>query len=439
MHERRMDVTSAEIDSLSWIWTHSKFCRWRDAKAYDDSNLLWIQGKPGSGKSTLAKYIRQGMSSHHSSACQMQGISTQESEAANKREIDEMIVVDHFYSARKGKFGTDHSLMLRSVFYQLAEADPGLFPSLRPVLSRVGEASERGFLETLEGSLEALLGALTESAEIVAQKRRIMCIVIDAMDEAEFENRSCVANTSETIRERLLSFMSETLVIKWIILSRPANDIDRIFSGVNKIVMERVNKPVIEALVSKQKDNMRCVILDANATDTDQANRKSHRTSMALPNRFRRTIAEDQSGRSVSPTNMKELDQTLAEVERYIWRHADGVVLWVELILGELHLSIRKGYYSRKQISSKLESLPPTLEKLYADIVRRLGEGSDSYLLATARAMLTWACFAERPLTVAEFRDAIAIGYDLDVTMLTPLDLDEARIQVYGSWKPVQL
>ena len=75
--------------------------------------------------------------------------------------------------------------------------------------------------------------------------------------------------------------------------------------------------------------------------------------------------------------------------------------------------------YTPMAMKKTLEKLPKELEPFYQRIVGDLlarfnspdpERDSDSdTLVQEARRMLTWATFAERPLTIGEFRDAIAI------------------------------
>jgi hypothetical protein len=79
-----------------------------------------------------------------------------------------------------------------------------------------------------------------------------------------------------------------------------------------------------------------------------------------------------------------------------------------------------------------LTRLPEVLEYVYASDVQMLRNIHDEGL-AKARLMITWAAFSERPLTIEEFRDAIAISTDSESTTKS-LSLLETRVILVGGY-----
>jgi hypothetical protein len=91
--------------------------------------------------------------------------------------------------------------------------------------------------------------------------------------------------------------------------------------------------------------------------------------------------------------------------------HAHGVFLWVTLVLRELKELVVEGY-SQVDLETRLRMLPTELEEMYALIIRRVIRGSRAsaeVLIKRGAKMLTWVTFAERPLSIEEFGDAIAV------------------------------
>ena len=123
----------------------------------------------------------------------------------------------------------------------------------------------------------------------------------------------------------------------------------------------------------------------------------------------------------------------------YLLRKAEGVILWVVLIIKELTHEVEKGYYTIKALKEKLESLPTDLKNMYWDIVGRLSQTHSREALVEARLMIVLVAFCKRPLTVQEFRDAVAIPHDTSLEPETSRSFDERRIVVRRkNWAPVR-
>lgn len=113
---------------------------------------------------------------------------------------------------------------------------------------------------------------------------------------------------------------------------------------------------------------------------------------------------------------------------------SQGVFLWVKLVVTEL----RKGKMivgTSHELEDAINSLPWGLTGFYARIL----DGLDTNAGAETQRMLEWVLFAQRPLSLAEFRHAIAMGSnpepgDLatveDITV--PLHRMDSRIREYS-------
>ncbi|KAM0449375.1 hypothetical protein ACHAPV_008832 [Trichoderma viride] len=94
---------------------------------------------------------------------------------------------------------------------------------------------------------------------------------------------------------------------------------------------------------------------------------------------------------------------------------ARGVFMWVEIVTRGLERVVRRGI-SAREFKKIVDELPNELEPFYERIVQDLmarfkGERQKEAgsRLREAQRMLTWVTFAERPLSVREFCDAVAI------------------------------
>jgi hypothetical protein len=79
------------------------------------------------------------------------------------------------------------------------------------------------------------------------------------------------------------------------------------------------------------------------------------------------------------------------EIQKVLIEGANGMFLWVSLILDDLHNSKRT---TRKAIQAKLKTLPKDLPKLYRNILNKI-EPDD---LEIAKTILQWVVWAVRPL-----------------------------------------
>lgn len=82
---------------------------------------------------------------------------------------------------------------------------------------------------------------------------------------------------------------------------------------------------------------------------------------------------------------------------------ADGVFLWVILVIPTLKTAIARGK-TETELNLLLEKIPPQLKELYRGILKRI----DEECLQETMRMLQFATLARRPLFVDEFRHALA-------------------------------
>ena len=102
---------------------------------------------------------------------------------------------------------------------------------------------------------------------------------------------------------------------------------------------------------------------------------------------------------------------------------ADGMFL-----LAQLHLESLAEEDTKKGIRAAVQNLPEKLDQIYDEAMQRI-ERQGAKKVRRAKQVLSWICFAERPLRVKELQHALAIepdDDDLDVEALPDKDLPVA-------------
>ncbi|KAI9780256.1 MAG: hypothetical protein M1839_006816 [Geoglossum umbratile] len=104
--------------------------------------------------------------------------------------------------------------------------------------------------------------------------------------------------------------------------------------------------------------------------------------------------------------NLQSYSGVSEALEEDIVNRASGIFLWADLATQqvlELHAS---GKYSLANIAKKLQDADKGLLGVYKQILKKLGD-DNNYRLKTLHLM-QWVCLAERPLSLAELRIAMA-------------------------------
>ena len=104
------------------------------------------------------------------------------------------------------------------------------------------------------------------------------------------------------------------------------------------------------------------------------------------------------------------------DIPSYLKKNARGVFLWISLIVKALK---RKGW-TISELEQEARRFPLELVDFYRQMVQRLAR-NDSTMTDETNRMLIFATFAERPLSVAEFRDVIAVPRDFSAPVHHPV------------------
>jgi Ankyrin repeats (3 copies) len=417
MFSRRDQVNTALVNTYQWIWDHPNYTEWYSSEGTDRSKILWIKGKPGSGKSTLAKMIRKSLGSMFegpllaSSGLETYNESdTTNATASGPKSYDGSsmdIVADFFFSSRSGEKSRSPKWMLQALLYQILAQNPKLYEHFREGFQEFRATKSSWDYPTLKKIFSALCGHVSQQRVFVTPR---FYLVIDAFDETE-----SYENIDRTDFLDLLSSLCSAedintrpaCILKVLLVSRPASDIEsklRVFSSIEMheqtmMDIEKIVTSGLEAIVLSLKDPSRRAseTIDSQVYSDDEDNTRS--------------------------TGFGELEETSITDLLFLWEylieHANGVILWVVLIIKELRSLFLEGFWTLREVKQMVSSLPQDLEQCYEEMIARIMKAHEKnklkdrfgkeQLVAKTHMMLTWATFAYRPLTFGEFRDVIAI------------------------------
>jgi GTPase SAR1 family protein len=377
---RQNRVSEAQESTGSWIEDHSAYKAWDEDP---NSSLLWLHGKPGSGKSTLAKRVINSKRTESQKSRQMKNDGASHSNSGPTSYVDisdkdsNVIVAAFFYSFRGGKTETSHTLMLRSLLYQILEQNSTLFPHFRDLyrtlLKTQGPHPEWSHKD-LKSSFESLRNIQTQVK---------MYIIVDAMDESDKDRKPEILSLIST-----LCSSRSSCIFKGLIASRPELDIKGHLGKCHRITLEEENSQDIKNVIIRDL------------------------------------------GRISDLAELREPESELGEVRDYMIEHSHGVFLWVSLVLKELEKQIVNKGFSEANLMNLLKSLPFELGELYKRIVDELVANREKEDVKEGQKSLVWAIFAERPLAIDEFGDSLIIPSGPAKLPLSEVSLRKSRIRL---------
>jgi hypothetical protein len=452
-------VEKSEIGTNEWIWTHPAYTLWTKHQ----SSLLWIYGKPGSGKSTLAAKLQRTLYA--------------------KENGQGYITADFFYSARGGITEISHKFMLQSILYQILEQEPSLFSVYQRAFRQLRESCFKDIkwsYTELRSILLSLSGNAGDSDHRPQRRCNKFLLILDGIDESEDND-----GTGEQ-RLKVLSLFSRLVstqcgnIFKIIALSRDAGNIGGALRSSYSIDMGLVNRDDIRRIIRigivrlwrymAPEEDRRLLHIGTVSTDDSEyyddldktadsggghddsykrkpkgipKGRPSH-VSTQPSRRLRNSQSEAEDERaSVDPLHRKkrfvlkipELDF----LRDHLVKNADGVILWVVIIIRELIKVAKSGACTIGELKSLLSTIPTSLNDLYSEVIRKIkvrpniDKKQSGYIFA-------WTLFASRTMRINEFRDAIAMFHWDQTSATLPEDfLHENRVgQLMKSWNPTR-
>lgn len=284
----------------------------------------------------------------------------------------ETIMGHFFYSFRGGKSETSHQRMLRPVLYQLLEQDHSLYPLFREHYRQLRDQSGDD-----HWSLPLLLQILESLGTI--DKEMTVYIILDAMDESDDENLPQILQAMV----QLCSAEGRS-IFKALMTTRPLRA---------KVSGQRMKQltPLVLALEEKNQQAINRMVDKEIKQIIDDV------------------LQEDDS------TDVTVFDG----IKQYIKGHADGVFLWVSMVLKEVKNLSEEGW-TQKNLEELKAVLPPELGDVYKRMTRRIAENAGSQALEQSKRILRPMIFSMRRLTIEETRDAILVPTLSDVPHFEP-------------------
>ncbi|KAI0506067.1 hypothetical protein F5B22DRAFT_651114 [Xylaria bambusicola] len=371
-----------------WLSSHKEYLKWIENP---NSDSLWIEGKPGSGKSTLAKRIVQKWRDEYDIPGDM-----------NADHYKTTIIAAFYYNFRGGFTEMSHELMLRSIVYQIWSKDKRLFPLLRETYRRLKSRADDHSMPHQLWKYDDLKSAL-QCLHQVDFPLRIL-LVADGMDESDNARRSDLLNFLRT-----LSSQTSKCVMKVLIASRPETDINLNVHKSRHIILQYENKGDILKVISRWFERLENQSKEDPIKDEPPSSEESQ-----CPGDFRG--ARD-----------------------YIIETADGVFLWVSLVLRNLDNLIRRGAYTPEALEKRVRKLPKELggpDGFYHEIVQSLLRHQENESLdeddkedqrRQTRTILSWVTFSRIPLILRYLEDMLATPLQIENRDLLDFDLERHR------------
>ncbi|TDZ39082.1 Protein SERAC1 [Colletotrichum spinosum] len=308
---------------------------------------------------------------------------------------------------------TRKAFSILSVLYQMLHKNPRLYTAFQQCYRKShGRPAPQWTFEDLEQCLFVLRYAKGRGMI----KGCTYLLVVDGLDESEDNDVSGVP------REKALNMLSRLCLpngnhtFKIIALSRNETVIKRHIPTRHFLDMKDMNKRDIEQIIDAEIKRMW----------------KKIRHSADLPN----VSSEDHPNVYESDKKHYKLDV----IRQRLIDHADGVILWVVLVLRELGALFEDPSCTPTRILKALDKIPENLEDLYEDMFVRL-RASPTRSHAKAARLFTWLLFAQNTLKVCEVRDIIAM-FNWRISDPSTTDHDNLanhrNMQSNDNWQPTK-
>lgn len=311
---RYAQVEKSFGNSFSWLFENEGlgFSRWLE----DDTSLYWIKGKPASGKSTLMKMAY----SHPRTQAILKNSDCRRAGAA------------FFFHDRGSLYQKSFVGLLCSILYQVLSALSELFEHVPPAFSSTfGNLGSRMSHQSIAFSLAELQAAFELVAIQTVHSVHIL-LFLDALDEYSGKHEDIAKFLVSTVRTA--NSLTASTRIKICFSSRPLNIFLDYFPEVPGFFMQDHTRADMEIVV-------------------DTIFRGNNRMNQRLN-------SED------SLVNGPAL-----LLRQQILQRADGVFLWVRLVLKELLLAFSDGA-EVTQLNALLEHIPSDLNDFYFRILDRI-------------------------------------------------------------------
>ncbi|TQV96722.1 Ankyrin repeat-containing domain-containing protein [Cordyceps javanica] len=296
-------------------------------------------------------------------------------------DFENSLVAYFFYSYRGGQKETSHTIMMQSILYQLLSEEPDFFPAFRQAYRDRRRSDGNAFCWNLK-ELVGIFSALSN----VKRDGKIF-VILDAMDESDNKDLPVILRSMKSVcSPQSLGLFKGVMTTRP--LPRKAIDLDLQTLTEQSLIMEDKNESDISKVVDRQIE----AILEAGKSSEGE---------------FDSAVLDD--------------------IKSYIKKHAEGVFLWVDLILREFKSLSDEGF-SKFQLRELKTMLPPKLNDVYQQITVRLAKSKPKDI-EQGRKLLQLASFSLERLRLEEIRDASIIPSYLENDQFDPdLQISDLRV-----------
>ncbi|KAI0447575.1 hypothetical protein F4803DRAFT_269231 [Xylaria telfairii] len=292
-----------------WSQKRHEMCNWLES----GRGIFYISGKAGSGKSTLMKYL--------AGSPQAREHLTHWAKTTGK----DLIFAGFFFWRSGAPLERDIEGLYRGILWKILDAHPDFIQHVFPALwrDRNGDFGDRtrGTTEPMLSELEAAFDILINSPR--ALSRHKVCLFIDGLDEFEGDYWR--------LSQRLVKWCASD-DIKLCVSSRPKNEFSKAFDKVPGAI--------------------RLCLHELTRTD--------------MLHFVRDTFEKDQRYADACADNSE-----CASLSRSIVYRADGVFLWVQLVVNELLVGMGNSW-SLVQLQQRLDEVPNDLRLLFGQMLGRI-------------------------------------------------------------------
>ena len=334
-------VSEAYDQTFGWIAKHDGYQKWLKQR----KGFFWIKGKPGCGKSTLVKYLWQ---LHDKPEASVTSMNRPKRDRSDKNRISAAF----FFNGRGTILEQTSVGLYRSLLYQILGQSSTLYYRFSKVLQekyaelvKDGDGPARDCDSWDLQELEQLFTSIFKSKDI----KLSITLFLDALDECQEDEWDNVL----------------TLLIKCIEYSE-STDVE--FS----ICFSSRHNPEIEV-----GECQSLILQDENHGD----------------------IAEFVQAQLTSKAISGRKTQHFQNFADQVIEKADGVFLWVSLVVPKLRKAINRGD-TLARLRDMLDDIPIPLEELFEHILQKL----DNETLPDTVHILRWALFSDTHLSLEQFR-----------------------------------
>lgn len=370
MSARQSHIPEAHQKTFEWAFESPEihFLDWLESTTGGD--MFWISGKAGSGKSTLMKFLYEHQ-------------RTKSALKASAGPDKQLVIARHFFWSAGSETQKSQEGLLRSLLHDIFRQCPSLIPLV--CSTQIQDDMNLGnpqpwSLKQLRKSFLKFLQLDSESSipSIVASTR--FCLFVDGLDEYD-------GNLADLID--LFQWKSRTPFIKICLSSRPRDVFDKAFHGKDhqKLKLQDLTKGDIQRYIS---DN----------------------------------LIDNKSG-----WDFNKLDQRFLDLINQITAKAEGVFLWVFLVVR----SLLEGLENEDSISileERVKEIPADLESYF----QRVLDGIAKIYRRDTAHLLRIMLYRNEPLPLISLHVAMEHG-NCDIEAQQGSSTDEWAIRMNDSLK----